>query len=77
MKANRSTTVAQQEEVRLRGLSQAEAVRVIGVSKSSVIRSMKSVRGGGELRLAPKKRGRKPGGGALHGWQAATIANLI
>lgn len=87
--SKRTTTVKQQEEVRLRvpfkspgairerGISQAEAVRVFGVSKSSVIRWMAAVRGGGERRLVAKKRGRKPGGGALLGWQAATTANLI
>lgn len=78
-------TAAQQEEVRLRvvraireqGLSQADAVRTFGVSKSSVSRWMKAVRSGGERRLASKKRGRKPGGGALLGWQAAIIVNII
>jgi transposase len=83
--SKRTMTVKQQEEVRLRvvrairdrGISQAEAVRVFGVSKSSVIRWMAAVRGGGERRLVSKKRGRKPGGGALKGWQAATISNLI
>lgn len=59
------------------GLTQAQAAAAVGVSRTTVTKWVAMKGEGGDGALAPRKRGRKPGTGALRGWQCAKVVNLI
>lgn len=59
------------------GLTQAQAAEAVGVSRTTVTKWIGMRNEGGDAALAPRRRGRRPGTGALRGWQCAKVVNLI
>lgn len=60
-----------------RGLSHGAVGELFGVHRGTVCKWVNAFRRRGERALAARRRGRKPGGGKLLGWQAAWVVNTI
>jgi transposase len=74
---------ATQEELRFRvvravgqGMGKSAAARTFGVSRTSIDHWLVKICDGGEEALRSKPRGR-PKRSRLHGWQAATVVNMM